>query len=111
MEGQFVIKHNSNYQYYFNLLARNRQVILTSQSYSTKEACKNGIRAIMSNSQKESQFVRRTSLKMNPYFVIIGQNGQVLGKSEMYNSNQAMENGVDAVKRYAPRAEIVDKTI
>jgi uncharacterized protein YegP (UPF0339 family) len=35
-------------------------------------------------------------------------NGQVIGKSEMYNSASAMENGIDSVKTNAPTAKIVD---
>lgn len=37
-------------------------------------------------------------------------NGQQVGKSEMYSSASAMENGVESVKKNAPGAAVDDAT-
>lgn len=45
------------------------------------------------------------------YFVLVAPNNEVIAKSEMYKSKDGCENGIRAVKEYAPTALIVDKTI
>ena len=37
-------------------------------------------------------------------------NGEIIATSEMYNSKQSCKNGIAAVKRDAPNAEIEDLT-
>jgi uncharacterized protein YegP (UPF0339 family) len=41
--GKFIISKRTNGEFQFNLKAGNGQVILTSQGYSTKSSCENGI--------------------------------------------------------------------
>ena len=43
---KFEIRKASNGQYYFVLKARNGEIIATSETYKTKEACKKGIRSV-----------------------------------------------------------------
>ncbi len=43
MPGKFVIKRGTSGQYHFNLVSTNGQVVATSQRYTTKESCKEGI--------------------------------------------------------------------
>jgi uncharacterized protein YegP (UPF0339 family) len=45
--GKFVIMKRSNNEFQFNLKAANHQVILTSEGYTTLEACKNGVASVM----------------------------------------------------------------
>ncbi|MEM9468880.1 MAG: YegP family protein [Pseudomonadota bacterium] len=44
------------------------------------------------------------------YFVLTAKNGQVIAQSEMYNSKDAAENGIESVKNNAPVAEIDDQS-
>lgn len=44
------------------------------------------------------------------YFVLTAKNGQVIAQSEMYNSKDAAENGINSVKTNAPAAEVDDQT-
>ena len=46
MPGKFVIKRGTSGQYHFNLVSTNGQVVATSQRYTTKESCKEGIAAV-----------------------------------------------------------------
>ena len=45
----FVIKQAKNGQFYFNLTAKNGQVIASSEMYTTKSACENGIESVKEN--------------------------------------------------------------
>ncbi|SMC35316.1 YegP family protein [Cellulophaga tyrosinoxydans] len=38
-------------------------------------------------------------------------NGEIIATSEMYNSKQSCKDGIDAVQRDAPNAEVIDLTI
>jgi uncharacterized protein YegP (UPF0339 family) len=43
---KFVIRKSSDKQWYFILKARNGEIIATSETYKTKQACKKGIRSV-----------------------------------------------------------------
>ena len=43
MTGYFEIRTRSDGQFMFNLKADNHEIILTSEAYTTKAACMNGI--------------------------------------------------------------------
>lgn len=47
---KFEIHKSKNKQFYFVLVARNGEVILTSETYKSKQSCKEGIRLIKRNS-------------------------------------------------------------
>lgn len=108
--GKFEIKTDKSGQFRFNLKAGNGQIILSSEAYTTKSACENGIESVKKNSQDDSKFERKTAKDGSPYFNLKASNGQVIGASEMYSSTAAMENGVASVKKNAPDASIDDTT-
>ena len=106
--GKFVISQRKNGEYQFNLKAGNGQVILTSEGYTTLAACKNGIESVKRNSQEDARFERKEAKDGSPFFNLKATNGQVIGKSEMYSSAAACENGIESVKKNAPEAEVVE---
>ena len=105
---KFEVKTGKDGQFYFNLTAKNGQVILSSEGYTTKSACNNGIDSVKKNSQDDSRFERKEAKDSQVFFVLKAGNNQVIGKSEMYKSKQAMENGISSVKENAPNAEAED---
>src|SRR5690606_1850769 len=108
--GKFEINVDKAGKHRFNLKASNGQVILSSQGYTTKSACENGIESVKTNSQKDDLFERLEASNGSPYFNLKATNGQVIGSSEMYSSNSAMENGIESVKTNAPDAKVVDNS-
>lgn len=108
MAGKFEIKKSTNGKFHFNLKAGNGQIILSSELYETKTACENGIASVKKNATDDGRFEKRTSTKGDPFFVLKAGNGQEIGRSEMYSSDAACENGIESVKNNAPTAEIVD---
>jgi len=110
MAGKFEIKDGAKKTFRFNLKAGNGQVILTSESYKTKKACENGVASVMKNCSNEKCFDRKVSKSNQPYFNLKATNGQVIGKSQMYKSNAAMEKGIASVKNSATGAKVVDLT-
>lgn len=110
MAGKFVMAKTNNGYLVVNLKAGNGEVILTSEFYKAKASALNGIESARQNAQNDAQFERRTSKAEEPYFVLKAGNGEVLGRSEMYSSAAAMENGIASVKKNAPDAALADDT-
>jgi uncharacterized protein YegP (UPF0339 family) len=106
--GKFEITTRKNGEYQFNLKAGNGQVILASEGYSSKSACQNGIESVRKNAPDDSKFERKTSSNGKPYFNLKASNGQVIGNSEMYESEASRENGIESVKKNAPTADVSD---
>lgn len=106
--GKFEIYTNKSGEYRFRLKASNGQSILASEGYTTKAARDNGIESVRKNSQDENRFVNGVSKSDQPYFNLTATNGQVIGKSEMYKSIAARDNGIESVMKNAPDAEVVE---
>jgi uncharacterized protein YegP (UPF0339 family) len=109
--GKFVVTTRSNGEYQFNLKAGNGQTILTSEGYKAKASCENGIESVRVNSQSDDRFERKTSSNGKPYFSLKASNGQVIGTSEMYESEAGRDNGIESVKANAPGADVDDQTV
>jgi uncharacterized protein YegP (UPF0339 family) len=106
--GKYVIKTSGD-QFSFSLKAGgNSEIILTSERYTRKSSALDGITALRVNAGVDAHYERRTSVAKEPYFVLKAGNGEILGTSEMYSSNAAREDGIEAVKRNAPSASVVD---
>lgn len=110
MAGKFVLTTTKDGQYMFNLKAANGQVILTSERYQTKGGALSGIESVRKNAPLDERYERRTASNGEPYFVLKAANHQEIGRSEMYSSEAAMENGIASVKKNAPEATLDDQT-
>lgn len=109
--GKFEIKKRANDEFQFDLKAGNGQVILTSEGYKAKSGCLNGIESVKKNSQVDERFERKTAKNGKPYFNLKATNGQIIGTSEMYESEASRNNGIESVKKNAPDADVVDLTV
>lgn len=107
----FVITKRKDGEFQFNLKAGNGEVILSSEGYSSKQGCTNGIESVMKNAADEKRYEQKTAGNGKYYFVLTSANGQVIGTSEMYETAAGRDGGIDAVKRNAPSATIDDQTL
>jgi uncharacterized protein len=108
MAGKFELKESKNGKYFFNLLAGNGQVILSSEMYESKSGAEGGIASVQKNAGDDGRYERKTSSGGDPFFVLKAGNGEPIGKSETYSSAASMENGIESVKSNAPGAPIVE---
>ena len=109
--GKFVISQRKNGEYQFNLKAGNGQVILSSEGYAAKASCNNGIESVRTNSADDARFDRQMSTNGKYFFNLKASNGQVIGSSQMYESEASRENGIESVKTNAPDATVEDETV
>ena len=118
--GKFVVKATKA-GFRFNLLATNGQVIATSETYSSEDACLNGVESVRSSclGPVEDQTVENFQVLTHPKFEVYqdkageyrfrlkARNGQIVAVGEGYQALAGCLNGVDSIKRNAPEAEIV----
>lgn len=103
-----IFQSEKNEKFYFNLKAKNGQVILSSQGYSDKGGATNGIDSVKKNCTDDNKFERKTAANGKFHFNLKAGNGQIIGSSQMYSSEAGMENGIESVRNNAPEAEVKD---
>jgi uncharacterized protein YegP (UPF0339 family) len=108
--GKFVITKRSNGAFQFVLKAGNGQTILLSEGYSAKASCTQGIASVRNHAPNSSNYDRKTSANGKPYFTLKASNGQIIGSSELYESQAACENGIASVMTNAPSVPVEDLT-
>jgi uncharacterized protein len=109
--GKFIITKLVNGEFKFSLKAGNGETILSSEGYSTKSNCQNGIDSVKRNAADDNKYDRKTASNGKLYFTLEAANGQTIGISELYENESGRNNGIMSVKTYAPNAIIQDATI
>ena len=120
--GKIVIKKTSNSGFVFNLIARNGEVIGTSQTYRSLKSAKNGIESVIfnRNSQVEDQTLKEFETLSNPKWEIYtdkkgeyrfrlkAMNGEIILASEGYTTKTSAKNGIETVRKNCEPSEIVE---
>jgi uncharacterized protein YegP (UPF0339 family) len=91
----------------FNLHARNGQVVLSSETYTTKAAAWNGAFAVQDAAALEGSFTIHTSTDNRYYFTLTAENGQVVGVSQMYTSRTSAQDGAASVKSVLATLDLI----
>ncbi len=110
MAGKFELKKSKNGKFFFNLLAGNGQIILSSEMYESKASANNGIASVKTNATNDARYEKMEGKDKSPYFVLKAGNYQVIGKSQMYAGDKARDNGMESCKTNAPGAAVDDQS-
>ncbi|MBQ3196051.1 MAG: YegP family protein [Clostridia bacterium] len=119
--GKFVVRETAT-GVKFDLKAGNGEVIATSEVYTTKAACLNGVESVKNNcvGEIEDQTVENFEKVKHPKFELYqdkageyrfrlkAKNGEVIATSEGYKTKASCENGIASVKKNAPDAEVAE---
>ena len=108
MPGTFEVKKAKNGQTFFRLKAANAQIILASEMYNAKESALNGIESVRTNAPIAERYSKLTSKDGSFYFTLKAANSQVIGNSEMYESEKSRDDGIESVMKNAPEAKLVE---
>ena len=121
--GKFVISEAKN-GVKFNLKAGNGEIIATSEVYSSKAACENGIESVKKNAPVapvEDQTVENYAQEKNPKFEVYKDkagefrfrlkagNGQIIAVGEGYKAKAGCLNGIESIRKNAPDAGTVEE--
>lgn len=108
MPAAFRLRTSADGKHYFNLTAENNEIVLTSEMYASKQAAHKGIESVRTNSAVMEHYERREAADGRPYFVLKAANREIIGTSEVYATEAARENGIEAVRRVAPTAPVAE---
>ena len=113
--GKYVIK-KTNTGFKFDLKAGNGEVIANSEVYTTKSACKNGIKSVMKNApvatvedQTAEGFEKAKNPKFEVYVDKAGEfrfrlkagNGEIIATGEGYKAKKSCMNGIESIRKNA----------
>ena len=103
---KFQIYRGRRRQFYFRLKARNGEIILTSEGYSSLQRCRSGIRSVKTHASKMARYRKGISSNHQYYFVLTAPNHEIIGTSETYTTERWSNGGIEAVKRIAKDAPV-----
>lgn len=102
--------YKSGTEYRYRLKARNGEITLQGEGYTSKQGCLNGVDSVKRNSPYDERYDRKVATNKQFYFVLKASNGEPIGVSETYTTTAARDNGIASVKSTAPTAPIEDLT-
>lgn len=101
-----VYQSGKNKEFRFRLKADNGQTILSSEGYSSKASCLNGIESVKKNSADPKRFTKTTTPTNMFRFAVTAANSQIIGTSQNYKTESGRDNGIESVKRNAVKADV-----
>jgi uncharacterized protein YegP (UPF0339 family) len=110
MSSKFEIYLSKNNEFYFRLKAGNGEIILASEGYTTKSNCQGGIKSVQTNAGDDKHYDKKAASNGKFFFNLKAVNGQIIGSSQQYASEQSRDAGIESVKKNAAQASIVDLT-
>lgn len=109
MAGKFTIFSGKSGKTYFNLKAGNGEIILASQGYVDKSGARNGVVSVKNNAGNPARFEKKVASNGKFHFSLKAGNGQIIGNSEMYDSEKARDAGIASVAANAGSAALVEE--
>ncbi len=121
--GKFKIGQTKNGGFRFNLTAANGQVIATSETYTSLDACKAGCESLRKicashvEDQTKEGYETLTHPKFEVYqdkageyrFRLKARNGEIVAVGEGYKSKDGCLNGIASIGKNAPEAEVEEE--
>ena len=96
-EGRFEVFRGLDGKSYFHLRAKNGEIVLQSQGYSSRTAATNGVKSVQSNGLVAARYTVLPAVDGRFYFVLKATNGQIVGRSQLYVSQANAQRGVETV--------------
>ncbi|CAM5632353.1 YegP family protein [Rhodanobacter lindaniclasticus] len=108
MSGKFTVFTGKNGETYFNLKAGNGEIILRSEGYKDRSGALNGIESVRKNAPDATRYEKKTSTNGKFHFSLKAANHQIIGTSEMYESESSRNAGIASVMANAADAKLVE---
>lgn len=95
-------------QFRFNVFAKNGQIVLSSEHYTTEAAAVNGAFAVQAAATSATNFsVLENRSKSGFYFTLTATNGEIVGISQQYTTRQSAQSAVTSVQALLPTISIL----
>jgi len=110
MAGKFEIYKDKRGEFRFRLKASNGEPILASEGYKSKRSCMNGVASVQKNGPNSDRYQGKQAKNGKHHFVLKAGNNQVIGTSQLYDSERGMMAGMKSVQKNAATANLEDLT-
>lgn len=110
--GKWMVKEKGEGEYVAFLYANNKEVLLTSETYSTVDGAKKGVATIQKNATDENFAIYKDKNK-HFYFKLKNSKNRFLCVGETYPNRNACLNSIESVKKFvdSPISDAVEKDI
>jgi uncharacterized protein YegP (UPF0339 family) len=93
----FAVFKGLDSKYYFHFTAANGEIMLQSQSYTTKTSANNGVASVKLNGGESSKFEVLAAADGEYFFHLKAANGQIIAHGETYSSLSAAQDAVTSI--------------
>jgi len=105
--ARFELQTGVDGRFYFNLHAKNGEIVLSSQGYTDEAAALNATFSVAESGLDAARYDVRPSADGGYYFNLLAPNGQVIGTSEVYTSRASAERARDGIIALLPEVELL----
>ena len=99
MPGYYQLVEASDGNTCFQLRAGNHEVIFISRIFRSRQAALEGVAWMRLHGAERFRFHRHTSSEGSPYFKLVDDDGQEVGRSALYASRSGVDAGIASVCR------------
>ena len=95
-------------QFRFNVFAKNGQIVLSSEQYTTEAAAFNGAFAVQAAAKTAASFaILENDSKTGYYFTLTANNGEIVGVSQQYTSRQSAQSAITSLQAFLPTISVL----
>ena len=106
--AKFVVFKGLDSKHYFHLRAGNGEIVLQSQSYTSKQNAIKGVTSVRTNGGDELNYEVREAQNYQTYFVLKAANGQIIARGETYSSESNAEAAIESISELVASEKIAD---
>lgn len=89
---------DSDGDHHFRVTSSGGDVLFTSIGFPEKADLQRAIQKLKESSLSRNQFERKTSTEGKFLFLVHNDTGEIIGQSELYDSEAGMANGIENLK-------------
>ena len=107
--SKYTVHKNGSNQYYFILVAKTGETLLTSELFYIKLSCKAAIASTKRYAAEKSNYKKESS-KGQYFFILKMDNGEKIATSMMYSTPEDRDKAMEKVMREGPSAILIQTT-
>jgi uncharacterized protein YegP (UPF0339 family) len=105
--ARFHVFPGKDARYYFSLYAKNGEIVLQSQGYSSEAAAMNGTFSVADNGVKAASWKLGNATGGGWYLNLVAANGQVIATSEVYTTKESAQQAQTAIMSLIPTVSLL----
>lgn len=102
-----VLFNEATNKFRFNVHAKNGQIVLSSEQYTTEAAAFNGAFAVQAEGTETTHYALKQNSAGGWYFNLAAQNNQIIGTSQQYTTKAAAEAGIKSLQTFLPTVTVL----